>query len=227
MKLFKRAAPAVFFLLIGIFVFCAFQSTGTGKYAGKKYFSANEETLLRYARARELYYEGRFPETAKALGGVKKFPPALVLRGKAEYFSGDLAASEKSLRRALDLRPSSVEAQIYLARIFREQGKKEAAGIAESLIADDPANIRALRLAADLERERGADGDALALLDRAAEASAETALVYMDRAKIRWVMGKGELALEDLDRARAALPWETPLVKSIENLELVIKEALQ
>jgi tetratricopeptide (TPR) repeat protein len=189
----------------------------------------DEETLILYSRAREMYSEGRFAETVNILEGMKKFHPGLVLRGKAEYFSGDIPAAEKTFRRSLSLRSSSVEARIYLARVLREQGKNAAAmEIVESVIADDPANIRALRLASDLVNAQGdqGNGEVLALLDRAVEAASETALVYVDRARMRWIMGNGKAALDDLDKARQLLPWESPLVKSIENLESVIKEAL-
>jgi tetratricopeptide (TPR) repeat protein len=203
------------FLLTGFFISCT---------------APNEKTLYQYVKAQGLYSEGRFAETAKFLEDIKPFHPGMVLRGKAQYFGGDLSLAEKTLRRALRMRSSSVEARIYLVRILREQKKNsEAEKILESILADDPANIRALRMAADFANEKGANGKAesLAFLDRAAEAGAETALVYVDRAKIRWIMGKGKPALEDLDRAKAMLPWDTPLVKSIENLESVIKEALR
>jgi hypothetical protein len=56
------------------------------------------ETLNRYARAGEMYARGRFAETALLLEGTGGFPPALALRAKAEYFSGDLEKAENSCR---------------------------------------------------------------------------------------------------------------------------------
>jgi tetratricopeptide (TPR) repeat protein len=188
----------------------------------------DDETLLRYVRAQKTYGEGGFSETIKLLHGIQKFAPALVLKGKAEYFSGDPAAAEVSFRRARRRNPASAEAGLYLGRILRERGDHAGAeAVAESLLADDPLDIRVLRLAADLAREGGRADAAMAYLDRAAEASAETALVFVDRARARWIAGKGADALEDLEKARALLPWDTPLARSIKNLESTIREALR
>jgi tetratricopeptide (TPR) repeat protein len=185
----------------------------------------DEKTLLRYARAQKSYQAGGFPETITLLEGIQTFVPALVLKGKAEYFSGDPAAAEVSFRRARRRNPASAEAGLYLGRILRERGDLPAAeAMAESLLADDPLDFRVLRLAADLARERGRTDSAMAYLDRAAEASGESALVFMDRARARWTAGRGQDALEDLRRARNLLPWDTPLIRSIENLESTIRE---
>ena len=187
----------------------------------------DKETVRLYARASETYAQGRFAETIEILHEAKKFPPALMLRTKAEYFSGDLEKAEKSCRRVLKLQPSSYEAKLYLVRILREKGNLVGAvQLTESLLADNPQDIRALRLAAELAGETGKNDEAAILLDRAAELSAESALVLLDRARLRWVAGRGGEALEDLSRARAMLPWDTPLLRSILNLENRIKEAM-
>jgi tetratricopeptide (TPR) repeat protein len=187
-----------------------------------------EDTLLRYTRASAAYSRGHFTEAAGILSGLGTFPPALVLRGKAEYFSGDSAAAERSLRRALALRPAGTEASLYLSRVLRERGEfQEAAALLETVLGDDPQDIRALRLAAELSRERGASEAAAAFLDRAADASSEAALVFLDRARIRWISGNGTGALEDLRNARTLLAEDTPLFKSIGTLESVIMEVIQ
>ncbi|MDR0600745.1 MAG: tetratricopeptide repeat protein [Treponema sp.] len=189
---------------------------------------ADGETMLRYAKARSLYAEGRLDEALAGLEGAGHFFPALVLRGKAEYFSGDSTKAEKTFRRALRLRPSAAEAGLYLARTLREgQKADEARALLEALVADDPLDIRALRLAASLEDDRGPPGRAaaLAFLDRAAEASSECALVFLDRARLRWIAGKGDEALEDLNRARVLLSPGTPLFRAVEKLESAIREA--
>jgi tetratricopeptide (TPR) repeat protein len=187
-----------------------------------------EEILMSYARAQKSYQEGNFSETVKILAGVRDFVPALVLRGKGEYFSGDSDAAESSFRRARKLNPASAEAGLYLGRILRERGDLAgAAALSESLLADDPLDPRVLRFAAELAGEAGRSDSALAYLDRAAEASAESALVFVDRARARWITGRGEEALEDLEKARVLLPWDTPLVRSIEHLESAIKEVLR
>jgi tetratricopeptide (TPR) repeat protein len=187
-----------------------------------------EDILRRYSSASELYGQGRFSEAAELLGGRNGFPPALVLRAKAEYFSGELASAEKSCRLALKKRPGAFEAKFYLARILRENGDTPRAEKAlEELLADNPHDIRSLRFAAELAAGEGKGAQAAVLLDRAVELSAEAAMVFLDRARIRWIAGRGAEALEDLGRARAVLPADAPLLRSVEHLESRIAEALR
>ena len=186
-----------------------------------------EETILLYVRSQDVYREGRFAEAALMLAGEAKFVPAMVLRGKAEYLSGDLKAAEKSLKRALALGPENSEASLFLARLFRETGKQiEAQKLAEKILSGNPQDIRALRFAAELARDRGASGEAASaiFLDRAVEASSEAAMVFLDRARLRWAGGNGCGALEDLGRARVLLFRDSPVLKAVETLESIISE---
>jgi tetratricopeptide (TPR) repeat protein len=185
------------------------------------------ETIRLYVRATEAYASGKFPETREILGKEKMFAPALVLRAKAEYFSGDFDSAEKTCYTAIRRRPSSFEAKLFLARILREKDNiKGAVQLTESLLTDNPQDIRTLRLAAELAGEDGKNDEAGAFLDRAAEFSVESAMVLLDRARLRWTAGRGREALEDLSRARAMLPWDTPLLRSIINLEKIISEVM-
>jgi len=187
----------------------------------------NDETIRLYTRSQEVYREGRFSEAAGMLSVEKNFLPALVLKGKAEYLSGDPAAAEKSLRRVLSLKPQHAEASLFLARLLRENGnKKESQKLIETVLADNPMDLRALRFAAELARERGAPGEAASavFLDRAVEASAEAALVFLDRARQRWIGGNSSGALEDLGRARALLSQDGPVFNAVEKLESLIRE---
>jgi len=187
----------------------------------------DQKTILRYVRASESYAQGKFSETLEILNGEKKFPPSLLLRVKAEFFSGDIEKSEKTCRRLLKIQPSFYEGKLYLARILREKGDSGmAVQVTESLLADYPQDIRALRFAAELASESKKYDEMEIFLDKAAELSAESALVLLDRARLRWVAGKGSEALEDLSRAKAMLPWDTPLLRSINNLERTIKEVM-
>jgi len=190
-------------------------------------YAPDDGTLLLYTRSLDVYREGRFADAAKMLAGEKNFAPALVLRGKAEYLSGDLDAADRSLKRALALNPHNAEASLFLARLRRDTGKAdEARRITEKILGDNPMDIRALRFAAELAREKGASGEAASavLLDRAAEASVETVLVFLDRARLRWIGGNSAGALEDLGRAQALLSDDSPLVKAVEKLKSVICE---
>ena len=189
---------------------------------------ADPHTLRLYANAHALYSSGHFPEAAALLDELTKFSPALMLRGKAQYFSGDHDNAEKSLNRAIKLRPGNFEAKLYIARIMRERGEVDKAQqLTENLLADNPHDIRLLRFAANLALEQGDPAGALALLDQASELSAEGAMALLERARIRWIAGNGAQALEDLSRARAMLPWDTPITRSIIQLENRISEDLQ
>ena len=184
-----------------------------------------EETLLLYTRASSVYREGRYEEAASMLSAERNFLPSLVLRGKAQFFTGNDKDAEQTLRRALSLRPGNIEAGLYMARLEREKGNiNDARQLIEKILADDPQNIRALRFAAQLSRDIGPEGEAasLAFLDQAAEASAETALVFIDRARSHWINGNVSSAVEDLQRARALLPENSPMINSLYGLESII-----
>jgi len=186
--------------------------------------SPNTETIRLYVRASDAYSQKHFAEVIELLHNQNNFPPALILRAKAEYFFDNMDKAEKTCRRVIKLRPSSLEANLYLARILREKGDTAGAEtLIESLLADNPQDIRALRLAAELASDNGKYDSAGVFLDRAAEYSVESAMVLLDRARLRWTAGKNEEALEDLSRAKAMLPWDTPLLRSISNLEKTIK----
>jgi predicted Zn-dependent protease len=207
-------------LLIPFFACC---------FSCSPWIRSDEEALLRYARAAQFYSEGRFRETAAILEGDKDFPPALTLRGKAEFFCDEDEKAEKSFRRSLALRSSGTEARLYLARIYRERGQvQEAETLIEAVLQDDPEDIRALRLAADIAGEQGPRGleAASIFLDRAVEASSETALVFLDRAKNRWIAGNGKAALADLRSAKIMANEGTALFRAIENLEKTIVERM-
>ena len=190
--------------------------------------NADPHTLRRYANAHELYARGHFTQSAELLEGIKRFPPAMTLRGKAHYFSGDLDTAQRSFRQTLRERPGNFEAKLYLARILREQGEGDKARqMANDLLADNPRDIRLLRLAASIAMDQGSPAEASAFLDQAAEMTADGALVLLDRARLRWIAGNGAEALEDLARARAMLPWDSPVARSISQLENRIQEAMQ
>ena len=210
-----------FIFFCGIVLVVIFISTAACK--GK----TDADDIRLYINALELYGSGQFPQTAKLLAGVK-FPPALTLRAKSEYFSGDLDQAEKTCRQAVKYQPAAFEAKLYLSRILRDKGENEKARqLAENMMADNPNDVRLLRFAATLAMERDDVVEAAVLLDRAAELSADSAMVLLDRARLRWIAGRGDEALEDLSRAGAMLPVNTPVSRSINQLEKRIREAMQ
>ncbi|MDR1177424.1 MAG: tetratricopeptide repeat protein [Spirochaetaceae bacterium] len=183
------------------------------------------DDMSRYAKARSVYAEGRFQEAAALLLPLKAFPQALTLRGKALYFQGQLEEAGEALARARKLRPSSFEAGLYLARLRSEQGDHEGAReLVEELLADDSENIRALRYASELAFLQERPGDGFAFLEKAAGAGGEFALVFLDRARIRWIRGDGKGALEDLEKASLLAGEEGLLGRAVAGLQKTIKE---
>ena len=217
-----------FLLSAAVLIFLLFDILCAASCSGKNSKAPDAETMRVYVRASDAYAQGRFADAAEILQKQNKFVPALILRAKAEYFSGDWEEAEKTCRRAIKMRASSLEASLYLARILREKNNpEEARSVTEELLADNPQDIRALRLAAEISSDAGRYDEAVIFLDRAAEYSAECAMVLLDRARLRWVSaGSDETALQsaldDLSRAKAMLPWDTPLFRSISNLERTI-----
>ena len=187
--------------------------------------------MLRYARAKSLYDAGQFDETIQMTEG-ETFIPSVIVRGKAHYFSGRPQAAKRDFRAALKKRPTSVEAALYLARVLRETGRAgESETIVRALLADDPQNIRALRLAAELEKDKGAGAvnseNALSYLDRAVEASMEAAMAILERARHKWLLGRDAEALADLAGAKALFPAGTPVEKVVDQLQATIEEFLR
>ena len=187
----------------------------------------DNESLMRYLQAQDVYLQGRFADAADMLSEESKFTPALILKGKAEYLSGENEKAEKTLRRALLIKPYNTEALIFLARILNERGESiEAQKELDKILAENPMEIRALRLAAELALNRGVSGEAAsaAFLDRAVEASMESAMIFLDRARLRWTGGNRMGAIEDLGRAKVLLPDDSPVMRAVVRLENIILE---
>jgi tetratricopeptide (TPR) repeat protein len=188
----------------------------------------DDETLRVYVQAQSLYAEGRFSEAAAALdfsSRIKKFVPALVLRGKSLYFSGDHDGAFTAFSKALKRRPAHTESLLYLARIYRERNQDEKAfALIEEILAGDPQNVRALRIAAGLVEAGNvsADNSALAFLNRAVDASGEYPLVLLDRARLSWRSGRMEEALADLRSSKALLTPASLIYKTVNELEGII-----
>ena len=186
------------------------------------------QAVQAYLNAEEKYSSGNFSEAASILENEKSFPPALTLRAKAQYFLNDLDSAEQSCNQAIRLRPSSFEVKLILARIMKEKGDTDKVKkLIEGLMSDNPHDIQLLRFTANNALDQGNVSEAFALLNQAVELSAESAMVLLDRARLYWVSGKGIEALEDLSRARAILPQNSPFARSINNLEKRIMEAIQ
>jgi tetratricopeptide (TPR) repeat protein len=183
------------------------------------------KALTLYVRAAERYNEGRYEESANLLKGIRFFIPALVLRGKSFFFLSQFDKAERSFRTALFLSPPQIESALYLARIFRAQGESaKAAETVKSILANDRGNVAALRLAALIEEDLHPDNDGQAApyLERALESSQEIALVFLERARLRWKSGDAAGSLRDIEAAKTIAAGGGPIYLAAENLEKIM-----
>lgn len=204
---------------------CALVTISSGCSRG----TVSEKVLRVYIHGAALFSEGKYRRCAELLSAeedakaLNSFVPALVLRGKARYFLGEAESAEADFKKALKKEGGQTDACLYLARIAREKGDGGGAlRLVERLLAADPYDARALRLAAEITKSGGNEAVSLAYLDRAVEAGGESALALLERSRRRWVSGRPDEALADLRGAKALTAKESPLYRVITNLEKTI-----
>ena len=184
---------------------------------------ARQEAVAEYTRAAGAYDDGNLEGAAEAarlaLDAEKTFLPALVLLGKALFFSGDDEAAIKALKRGVEESPRSGEAALWLARAYRAAGRDDdALSTCDLLLSAEPSNIAALRLSADIALGSGDGATALARLDRAIAAAGDAGMAFADRAALRWASGNLEGTVADLGAALAVLPVESVAHKAAAGL---------
>lgn len=195
----------IILVLIGIIASIVLQSCGPLDIGKGK----DPTALEKYKQAFALYSDGRYEDAAKILEHLSTYYPATILRGRALFFIHNHREAETALRKALNLRPSSVEGRLYLAYVLRASGKEEEARkLAEDILVDDPENYRAYRILADLAETKSAT---LVYLNQALEGLSEVALLFVERSRLRWAAGDGDGALEDLGAALTLIPGESAL----------------
>lgn len=185
---------------------------------------------MTYTKAAIAYDSGDLTAAAslarEALAEDPVFLPAMVVLGKAAFFSGDTEGAVSALERAERYSPRSGTASLWLARAYRQAGRDSDARLAcRRLLTADPDCVAALRLAADIELDDEEAGAAMAFLDRAAEAAGETGLAFADRAALRWASGNVDGAVRDLEAAVATLPCGSSARAAAETLLERIRES--
>jgi len=190
---------------------------------------ADERTLRTYVKAAAAYDSGELDIAStlarEALDRNKRFQPALVLLGKASYFSGNDGTAIAALERAARSSPRAGAAKLWLARAYRSAGRNnDARRACEQVLSADPENIAALRLASIIALDLEDAGSAMAFLDRAAGAAGETGMAFSDRAALRWAAGDGDGAISDLGAAAAVLPAGSAAREAAEDLLSRIRE---
>lgn len=171
----------------------------------------DEATLTAYLAAASAYDRGDLDEARELAGKISEanpgFLPGLMLLGKTRYLSGDDAGAIAALEPAIAMVRGPGEAGLWLARSYRAaQRNDEARNLIERLVASDPRNTAALRLAASIALDAREGAVARVFLDRAIETGDEVAMACLDRAVLEWASGDSEATIADIDRCLALLP---------------------
>lgn len=164
-----------------------------------------------YVHALGAYHAGQLAIAAagarQALASDNCFLPALMLLGKTSYFMDDEQTAIMAFKKGLSNTPRAGEAALWLARSYRASGKvEEAQSVCDTILTSDPVDIAALRLAAQLAKDKDDVRSAKAYLDRAIDSSSEAGLSFLDRAALLWAVQDRDSALVDIRAALATLP---------------------
>lgn len=207
---------------------------------------ASPEFVEAYIHAHEAYETGQYAKVLTLGEPFSTYIPCRVLCAKARFFLGDKKEAESEFTQILHKHPSSVEAALFLVHIYRTDNRnKDAQALLEKVLGDDPYNLRALRLASELAFDRAHDfgvsdeangqlekekaaaayADAAAYLDRAADASVEAGLVFISRARLRWIAADHTGALEDLQSAESLFASDSAACKAVQDLAEQIRES--
>lgn len=155
---------------------------------------------------------GLDPEFARAHSTLGR---CYVVHAQAYGGAHDFTLAERSLRRALELDPSIVSAQLQMVYVELHHGDKAAArGLIERLLREAPDDPAVLFVAGMLYRLDGLHEEARRVFDRLLELNPnDVVIVTMNRARILNYEGRYEEAILELDKALAVEP-EHPLVKT-------------
>lgn len=182
-----------------------------------------------YALQRALYAKIRsslvaIPASAASNGAFAGAPEDGAPQSAYEFFlkslfEDSLKKKEFLLRRALDLSPDYLRAQLELAQVYRDSGQidKAAGALARTVTRDRLLAADAQNLLAEIEIERGHPQAAESAL-RSSLASIETARAHRLFARIAITRQDRALARSELDRARALDPDDPELAEAEEAL---------
>ncbi|MBP7263669.1 MAG: hypothetical protein KBB32_05805 [Spirochaetia bacterium] len=187
--------------------------------------------LERHIAAISSYQEGKLDKAIAEAAEAERMDDTLVaasiLKGKAEFFSDDLGSALASFSLALKAQPASIEARLWQARCLRYLKRQpEAIEACESALALAPNLVELLRLRAAMAMDDDDVATAALCLDRAASNAQEFALVFMDRAALRWAAGHAEGARDDLKVALSLLPPGSPARKGATDLLSAVEAGL-
>lgn len=165
----------------------------------------------------------------KALAIVPEFPEAEYQKGIAQLALGNLVDAERSLRRAVELRPDWTLALTSLASLLIEDPTRERMDEAEAMlqkvIETDPQNPPALAAIAELRLKANASPAVLAdLLARITPLTAKanpTPSLWTARAGLEAALGKRSEAKSSLSSALAAAPQNRNALFQLADLAVI------
>jgi len=115
-------------------------------------------------------------QALRELGGLSETAARIFNEGAEAYNAGDMATATSKFQQAADLDPSLVQARLVLAKLYLSQGSlSEALARAEEVVALEPGNGEALRIAYDSALRLGDTDKAAKALDGLAASDPEWA----------------------------------------------------
>jgi Flp pilus assembly protein TadD len=169
-------------------------------------------TNVTYADAESVFRKGRYAESAELFGVYVETNPAnafgYYMLGLSAWKSGDHAAAEEALTRAVDLNGETVKIRTNLGRVLLERGRApDALPHLEKAVELDPTAHEVWRVLGNAYAQAGRTGDAIE--------SYRQALMLNDHDS--WTMNNYGLVLIQLGRYDEAL---LPLARAVELVPL-------
>jgi tetratricopeptide (TPR) repeat protein len=166
---------------------------------------------LRYDAYRRAGNAAKAKEAEKALrelGGAGDAAARIFNEGAEAYNAGDLSTAIANFQQAADLDPNLVQARLVLAKIYLNQGSlSEALAKAEEVVALQPDNGDALRIAYDSARRLGDAERAATALDGLAVSDPEWAATGLFELAVElYNNGQTDEAAQALERVLQVKP---------------------
>jgi len=147
-------------------------------------------------------------QALRELGGLGETAARIFNEGADAYNAGDMTTAISKFQQAADLDPTLVQARLVLAKLFFTEGNlSEALARAEEVVALEPGNGEALRIAYDSARRLGNTEKAAMALDGLAESDPEWAATGLFQIAVElYNAGQTEAAAQALERVIQVKP---------------------
>ena len=147
-------------------------------------------------------------QALRELGGLSETAARIFNEGADAYNAGDITTAISKFQQAADLDPTQVQARFVLARLFFSDGNlSEALARAEEVVALEPGNGEALRIAYDSARRLGDTEKAARALDGLAVSDPEWAATGLFQLAVElYNNGRTDEAAQALERVLQVKP---------------------